>query len=151
MENKHTTESIQNINTLLLATIGENDDDSFCLSENIRITRGEVKLCIENDNSYYAADIINILLHSLNNQVIKVYHCIPVEQVQNFFECCKDQSQNYAFFPLNVAYDIKCPNHKNHWAALIVDKKNELVFYLDPAQKPVPKEIKIFKKQLSYT
>jgi hypothetical protein len=61
------------------------------------------------------------------------------------------QEEAYAFIPLNVAYDEKESRNKNHWVALIVDKKYGLVLYLDPARKTLQHlSVNKLKESLNY-
>jgi ankyrin repeat protein/uncharacterized protein YjbI with pentapeptide repeats len=121
----------------LLSLIGEKGEDYLALTEHIQISREEVAYTVCDLNHYYTADVMNILLAPLDrcSLSIKVYSAVPVEQFKGHVQNIKEHAEDYAFIPLNVAYDHKNPEHLNHWAALIIDKKNQQIYYFDPALK----------------
>ena len=136
----------------LLDAIGKEDNDSKQL-DNIYITRGEVNHTISNQDNYYTSDFINLLLHAFNQGTltIQAYPAITVDRIQDYFEQIKSSVKDYHFIPLNVAYDKEEPQHKNHWTALIIDKKHQLIFYLDPAQiQMIPAQVEALKTKLEY-
>lgn len=134
----------------ILDLMGIEENDVRQLGD-ISISRGEVSFNINDLDSYYTADVINILLYLLNQiQHIQTYPAIVPEQLNQYVEQINSQIKNYAFIPLNVAFDAKNIKHKNHWVALIIDKKHGLVFYIDPAKKTgVPKEVEELNKSIS--
>lgn len=122
----------------LLSLIGEDDSSVKDLSENLHITREEIAFSVADENRYYTADLINLLLCSIGKEednTIQIYPAINIDNIDEIIDKIQKQEKAFAFVPLFVAYDPKDLNHKNHWVALIVDKENQLIFYLDPAQK----------------
>lgn len=106
------------------------------------INLGELVLLIEeiehtfshNDNDY-SADFINVLLHDLNDNKIKVCAASILEQLEEeTIQKIKLTHEDYIFIPIQTYYDNENQNNRNHWAALVVDKVNSLIFYLDPAK-----------------
>lgn len=120
----------------LLGAIGKNDVDGKQIGD-IYITRGEIAYSISDENNHYTADFINLLLYSADEDAlpIKTYPAITVEKLKEYLQSIKTQTQDYAFIPLIVAYDKNEPLRINHWTGLIIDKKHQLIFYLDPAKK----------------
>jgi len=110
----------------------------------------------EDPNSWYCNEYIDILLAEIkkSHQDIKVYEAMGTGQIQNKMAeiRAQKQSENYAFIPLNIAYgNSGNKNNANHWAALIIDYKNENIFYLDPAQSDeAPQEIENLKQSLKF-
>lgn len=137
----------------LLDIIGENDQDSKKLTANIIITRAEIKSSIDDCDDFYTGDMINLLCYRFSkNSLIAMYQAVPVELLNaEFHEYIKKLQRNIIFVPVNVAYENTASKYKNHWAALIIDKANQLISYFDPAQKPIPKEISVLKDFLSYS
>lgn len=129
----------------LLDAIGKESSDSKQLGNTIHITRGEVNHAISSPDNYYTADFINLLLHNFNQETlsIQVYLAMTPDNVQEYFEKIQlSSAKDYHFIPLNVAYDENNPQHKNHWVAIIIDKKHQFIFYLDPAQKQaIPSQV----------
>ena len=106
-----------------------------------------------NQDNYYTADFINLLLHGYNQEAlsIQVYPAITAENIQDYFKRIELSIKHYHIIPLNVAYDEKEPQHKNHWVLLIVDKRHQLMFYLDPAIKQaIPTKVNELKINLGY-
>jgi len=136
----------------LLDAIGKENDDGKKLGD-FQIARSEVAYTVSDINNYYTVDFINILLYGFNQKEasIKVYPANAVEKLRNYLEGISTQKENYSFIPLSIAYDANTLKQKNHWAALIIDKKYQLVFYLDPAKKtPIPKQVKEIIISLNY-
>lgn len=136
----------------LLDAIGKESNDSMQLGD-IHITRGEIFYTVSHSNSYYTSDFINLLLYVFNQVIlpIQIYPAMTVDEIHKYFEKIKLSSEDYHFIPLNVAYDKNEPEHINHWVVLIIDKKYQLIFYLDPATKQIiPAQIQTLKLQLDY-
>lgn len=141
------------INKQLLDAIGKEDSENKELVKNVYISRDEIKFSISDYNNYYTGDYMNVLLLSSIQEIaqIKAYSAIPLEIFAGNEQDILSQNEDYAFIPLNVAYDKSESNHKNHWIAFIIDKRNKLVFYMDPAQKTVISEqLMIIKDKLGY-
>jgi hypothetical protein len=143
----------------LLNLIGKEDEDAKKISS-FMITRGEIYDVVSDKDSHYTADFINLLLCSFNQEcaLIKVYPANTIDRLQqDYLEKFYLQNEPYAFIPLNLAYDRKEPRNKNHWIALIIDKKNKLIFYLDPAKQSTEKndsnivEIEKLREALQYS
>lgn len=149
------TEQVQKnkINELLSA-IGDTNEDYKELVKDLHISREEVEYSIVDKNHYYAGDLINILMHPFNQKDgrVKVYRAASSEGLKTYKSEIQSQKEEYAFIPLNVAYDKRDLTHLNHWVALVIDKKNGLMFYLDPAKKTYPtQEISDIKDTLKST
>lgn len=139
--------------TKILDMVGKEDADAMQLGE-IRITRHEISQAISSMDDDYTGDFINLLLYRISEEIssIKVYQATTLEQVRGHLEAIKLQVQNYVFIPLNVNYDEKNSQYKNHWVALIIDKKHRLIFYLDPAQKnTILEQVEDIKRDFNYT
>lgn len=150
--NKYIRLSKQQKIKLLLDVIGKADNDAKQIG-NIYVTRREVADSISNENNYYTADFINILVHSLNqpSSSIRTYPAISIDNFDQYNPQIQTQKERYSFIPINIEYYAKSPKQKNHWAALIIDKQNQLIFYLDPAQKTaIPKPISDLITLLGY-
>src|SRR5689334_12148027 len=106
----------------LLDAIGKESNDSKLLN-NIYITRGEVAHTLSDQDNYYTADFINLLLHAFNQGTlpIQVYPAITANKVQDYFGKIESSDKDYHFIPLNIAYDEKESQYENHWVALIID------------------------------
>lgn len=103
------------------------------------VTPEEIKFSINNSNNYYTADLINILLYNIElmNKDVKVYPAVNPDQINDLANKVSSQKERFVFIPLNIAFDEKEPKHKNHWIAVVIDKEQELVLYIDPAAKTV--------------
>jgi hypothetical protein len=114
----HTKNLSMAINKVLDA-IGRKDNDSKQLGD-IYITRGEVSHTISNKDNYYTSDFINLLLYAFKQETLSIqaYSSMIVDKVQEYFVQFESSDKDYSFISLNVAYDEKEPQHKNHWAAL---------------------------------
>ena len=150
---KQKTAAIHNnssaVDSLLSCFAGK--EESIALTQEIHITRGEVHDAIKDANRYYSADFINLLLHGCNQDLsLKIYPAITINLLSQYHASAINQQEDFAFVPLNVAYDQNFPEHKNHWAALIISKQHQCIFYLDPAQKEYSVEIRQLQDALGY-
>ncbi|MDX2165061.1 MAG: Ulp1 family isopeptidase [Gammaproteobacteria bacterium] len=149
--------SFRNFSTVvqeILGVIEENSNDVKKFGD-VYIEPREVCYTISDENNFYTADFINLLVHyRIKQQELPIcaYPIVRIEEVEGYFQQIVLQREEYAFIPINVAYDENNPAHKNHWVALIIDKKHKLIFYLDPAQKTsIPECVEVLReKQLYY-
>ncbi len=119
----------------------------------------EIRFNQQDKNSYYTADFINALVccRLRQDRELPIYvEPAVVEMEGEYFEevigNILAQDKAYAFIPLCVAYDRDTPHAKNHWVAIVVDKPNQRVFYLDPAQQTaVPRCIQLLQARLGFT
>lgn len=139
---------------ILLNRIGLSDDDSKVVGD-ILVTRKEIEPNFDNLNSYYSGDFINLLLYSLkqsDSENIAVCPATTLEEYTKYFEDAGigAQKRRYVFIPLHVFFDSESPKDRNHWAAFILDKEKQTIFYLDPAIKSTPPAVEAFRKKLGY-
>lgn len=128
----------------LLNVIGKKPNDARQLPNGIYITRGEIEDSISDEDNYYTADFINVLLLANQDKSIRVHSAITDEGMVECFGKIAFQQERYAFVPINIAYAGNETNIKNHWVALIIDRETSLCFYLDPAHKPYTDHLKKF-------
>ena len=128
-----------------------NDTDFIALTDRIHINRTEINNAIKDNNQYYTADFVNLLLHECSKDLsLVIYSALPVNMLHGNYADIQAQQKDFAFIPLNVAWDKRDLEHKNHWAGLIVDKAHQQIFYLDPARKETPLQVQELRQHLGY-
>lgn len=99
-------------------------------------------------NAVYSNSVIDCLLQSIlkNYLNIKFFPTVLEEKSILSLEFSK-VIENYIFIPLHTTYGKSKVN--NHFTAIIIDKENKLIHYIDPAaQENIPKEVQNLREKL---
>ncbi len=126
--------------------LNEWGSDIRTLEGEVNISREEITPNLRNLDSYYSGDFVNILMQAhFHTPDIKLCPALTESEALNidFLRQLLAQKANYVFIPLNVSFDREnSPETPNHWVALIINKRESQIFYLDPAGKMVSKDFK---------
>lgn len=124
---------------------------SELISSEIHIDAKAILEPFEDENNNYTNDAIDFLLEALekNYSNIKIFKTNAEKSLLEIEK--KDISlniENYIFIPLCTSYKS---GKNNHFAAIIIDIKNEIIHYVDPAaQEKVPQAVDELAKNLNY-